>query len=111
ATAIGYTVSIIINLVVIKAFTSYSYRVVFRRTLLILLFNLLMSVGVAVVYQLLKLFMNPASKLQSLIMIAICAFVGASVYFYLSYRTKLIGKMFGNRAALLGKKLRLSRGS
>jgi O-antigen/teichoic acid export membrane protein len=110
ATAIGYIVSIIINLVVIKSFTSYSYRVVFRRTVLILLFNLLMSVGVIAAYHLLKLFMNPASKIQALIMIGICAFVGASVYFYLSYRTKLIGKLFGKRVASFGKKLRISRG-
>lgn len=110
ATAIGYMVSIIINLVVIKAFTSYSYRVVFRRTVLILLFNLIMSICVIIAYHLLAHFLNPASKLQALIIIGICALVGASVYFYLSYRTKLIGKMFGKKATLLGKKLRISRG-
>jgi hypothetical protein len=66
-----------------------------------------MFVGTFATYKLLLLFLSPASKSQSLIIIGICALVGAGIYVFLSYRTKLVYLLFGQRAEKIKQKLRL----
>jgi O-antigen/teichoic acid export membrane protein len=107
ATALGYTVAILINLFVIKSYAKYRFRFVFRRSLLIVLFTAVMYIGTMITYKLVLLFLSPDSKVESLVIIGICAIVGAGIYFYLSYRTKLVYLLFGTRADKIKQKLRL----
>lgn len=107
ATALGYLAAIAINLFVIHYFARYSYRFVLRRTILIGLFTVVMSVVTRGVFQLLSLLLAPDLRLQALIIILICAVVGAGVYFYLSFRSKLVYFLFGTKADKLKQKLRL----
>ena len=107
ATALGYLAAILINMYVIKSHAKYPFRLVVRRGILIILFTVLMFIGTELSYQLLLLFLSPESKTQSLIIILISALVGAGIYIYLSYRTKLIYFLFGDRAIKVKKKLRL----
>jgi O-antigen/teichoic acid export membrane protein len=107
ATAIGYTAAILINMYVIKSKSNYPYKLVLRRGALIILFTLLMFIGTELTYQLLLLIFSPESKAQSLLIIAISAIVGAGIYIYLSYRSKLIYFLFGDRAVKIKQKLRL----
>ncbi|MGG5252603.1 putative polysaccharide biosynthesis protein [Neobacillus sp. SM06] len=108
ATAIGYSAAILINLIVIKVFSRYPFRLVYRRSLLIVIFAGLMWIGTEVTYKLLLLFMSPASsKIQSLIIILVCGAVGAGIYFYLSLKSKLAYRLFGSRVDSIKRKLRL----
>ena len=83
ATALGYTAAIVINLIVIKTFSGYRFRLVWRRSLLIVIFAGLMWAGTEIVYKLLLLFLSPASKGQSVLLILISAGVGRCNLFLL----------------------------
>ncbi len=107
ATAIGYTASIIINLVVIKMYSRYPFRLVLRRCTLIVMFSGVMWAATEMTLKLLELFLNPESKAQSMIMIIICVFVGAGIYFYLGLKSKLAYRLFGSRIERITRKLRL----
>ena len=107
ATALGYTAAIVINLIVIKSFSGYRYLLVWRRGLLIVIFAGLMWGGTEIVYKLLLLFLSPASKGQSVLLILISAGVGAVIYFYVGLKSGLVNRLFGNRVDRLKQKLRL----
>lgn len=107
ATGLGYLVAVIINLIVIRWYANYSLRFVLRRNILIFLFALFMAIVTFAVYQVLGLFLSPASTLQALVIIIFCAVCGAFTYFYLGYRSKLIFILFGERANRLFRRLRL----
>lgn len=107
ATALGYLAAILINLFVIKKFAGYSFKFVGRRVLLIFIFSGLMGIATFAVYQGITLWLSPVSKVNSIIIVVLCAFVGAGIYFYLGFRTKLIYYLFGDKVDRLKKKLRL----
>lgn len=107
ATALGYIAAISINMFVIRKFAGYHFRLVVRRSLLIIIFGGLMWAGTGIVYKLLLLFLSPASKGQSLIIIFVSAGVGAVIYFYLGIKSGLVNKLFGDRVDRLKQKLRL----
>ncbi|MGE8206268.1 putative polysaccharide biosynthesis protein [Heyndrickxia sp. NPDC080065] len=107
ATALGYSVSILINLIVIKIFADYPFKTIIRRTILIGLMNAVMAVSVIVVYKAVTLILSPESKLQSLIIVLICGTVGVIVYGYLGLRSKLADKLFGTRIQKLKSKLHI----
>ncbi|MGD6840960.1 putative polysaccharide biosynthesis protein [Bacillus infantis] len=107
ATTLGYTAAILINLYVIRTYAEYPFRLVVRRSLLIILFTAFMFAGTALSYKLLTLFLSPASTIQSLIIIFICAGIGAAIYFYLAFRTRLIYFLFGQRVEKIKQMLRL----
>ncbi len=107
ATAIGYIAAISINLYVIKKFAEYPFKLVLRRSLLIGLFTSAMFIGTGIVYKLLTLFLSPAEKFSSLLLVVICAVVGVVIYFYLSYKSRLVNILLGDKVARAMKKLRL----
>ncbi|WP_066063326.1 putative polysaccharide biosynthesis protein [Neobacillus soli] len=107
ATALGYTAAILINLIVIKTFSGYRFRLVWRRSLLIVIFAGMMWAGTAIVYKLLSLFLSPASKGQSVLIILVSAGVGAVIYFYLGLKSGLVNRLFGDRVDRIKQKLRL----
>lgn len=107
ATALGYTAAIVINLFVIKIYSQYPYRIVFRRCVLIIIFAGIMWAGTEITLKVLYIFLSTESKVQSILIIAICAVVGGAIYFYLSLKTKLVYRLFGNKVEHIMKKLRL----
>jgi O-antigen/teichoic acid export membrane protein len=107
ATALGYTAAIVINMLVIKTFARYPMGFVARRITLIIVFSGLMAGVTLAFYEVLVQFLSPAAKFQSIILIAISAMVGAAVYFYLGFRTKLVDRLFGDRVTKIKRKLRL----
>lgn len=107
ATTLGYSAAIIINLIVIRYFSKYRFRLVFRRGLLIVIFTFIMYIATKLMYTGLTLFMSPEVKIQALIIVVICALVGAGVYFYLGLKSKLVNFLFGNRVDKIKQKLRL----
>lgn len=111
ATALGYATAITINLIVIKYFSKYQYQLVFRRSLLIVFFSIIMLLVAGGIYQLLALFLSSDVRMQALIMIFISAIGGASIYFYLAWRTKLVHLLFGPQVDKITNKLRLKQRS
>lgn len=107
ATTLGYTVSILINLGVIKAYAQYSFKIVIRRSILILGFSVIMYIVTTNVYKILQLFLSTESVFASLLMVVIVAAFGVLIYVYLAYRSKLIYRIFGNQAVRIKQKLRL----
>ncbi|MCU9614261.1 polysaccharide biosynthesis protein [Caldibacillus lycopersici] len=105
ATIIGYLTAIIINLFVIRYYANYHYRLVFRRGILIIIFNMIMVITVFFVYKILLLFLSPEYSIQSLIIIAICAIFGMAVYFYLSVKSRLIYFLFPEQMSSLKRRL------
>lgn len=107
ATALGFIVATIIHLFVIKKFAGYRYRFVFRRVLFICIMTTFMYVITFGIYKLLLLFLSPDVRWQSVVIITICALVGASVYFYMANRTRMLQLLFGSRVDQVKQKLRL----
>lgn len=107
ATTIGYAVAILINLYVIKKYARYQFRLILRRTMFIGALNAVMAGVVLVLYAVLVKFLSPETGFQSIILVAICGGVGALVYFYLSLRSKLADKLFGDKISKIRSKLRI----
>ncbi|KAB7705856.1 oligosaccharide flippase family protein [Bacillus aerolatus] len=104
ATAIGYSASIIINLLVIRHYAGYSLRSVAGKIGQIVLFNAIMAAVVFAAYAGLNPLFDAGSKVQGTVLIAICAVIGAAVYFFLSLRTGLADGLFGARLDRLKNK-------
>jgi O-antigen/teichoic acid export membrane protein len=106
ATGIGYTVSVVINLWAIKKFTGFDYTMVLRRSMLMIIFNIAMIVGVIAVLYFLQGFVPYSDgRLQAIIVVGVSAIVGAGIYFFLSYRSNLLMYLFGNRFSFLNRKV------
>lgn len=109
ATAIGYSASIIINLLVIKYYANYSLRSISRKIAQILMFNVMMAVAVVSVYAFISPLFHIESKVQATMLIGICAVIGATIYFVLSLRAGLTDVLLGSKLDSLKKKLQRSR--
>ncbi|KGR74728.1 putative polysaccharide biosynthesis protein [Ureibacillus manganicus] len=108
ATAIGYGVSIIINLFVIKKVLNYRSKMVKRRILLIVILSIIMAIAVFITQKLLIAIMGPVEgKLSAIIISVICVGVGIAVYGILSFKLGLAQKMLGERITKLAAKVGL----
>ena len=107
ATALGYGAAIIINLIVIKTYAQYPFRLVWRRSLLIVIFTFIMFTGVVGTYKGFTLFLSPESVWQSLCMILVSATVGVIIYGYLALKSRLVNFLFGEKVDRLKEKLHL----
>jgi O-antigen/teichoic acid export membrane protein len=109
ATALGYTAAILINFYVIKKYARYPFLLIWRRSLLIFIFAAIMWAGTGLTYKFLLLFLSPALKMQSIIIIIISAIVGAAIYFYLGSKSGLTKRLLGERFDRILSKLRIPR--
>lgn len=107
ATALGYVAAVIINLIVIRTFTHYSFTLVWRRSLLIIIFTTIMMAVSGGMYKVISLFLTPQSVWQSILMVLVCAVVGVIVYGYLGLRSKLADLLFGQKINKIKQKLHL----
>lgn len=107
ATVLGYLAAILINLIAIKYFSKYRFRLVVRRGMLIIIFTGIMYGATKIAYLLLTMFLSPESKWQALVLVILCGVMGAGLYFYLGLKSKLINFLFGNRVDKLKEKLHL----
>ncbi|CAM3150159.1 polysaccharide biosynthesis protein [Filibacter tadaridae] len=107
ATAIGYTIAIGINIVIITKTLHYRSKMVFRRIILIGIFNLIMFISVFITLKGLTAISVADGKIQALLYIFICAAVGGIIYGYLSLKTGLAQKLFGDRLKRITNKLGL----
>src|SRR5690606_37883809 len=98
-----------VNMYVIKKTLSYKSKMVMRRLILIGLLNIVMLVVVVATLKGLTAISPAEGKMQSFFYILICAAIGAAIYGYLSFKTGLAQKLFGDRLTRLTNKLGLGR--
>ena len=92
---------------VIYYFTGFKYNIVFKRTLLILIFTGIMAISVTFALWIASFVLDGTNRLQSLPLIVIGVVVGAFVYFALAMKSKLAHRLFGTRIQKIQKKLGL----
>ena len=109
ATAIGYSVAVGVNIVVITKTLHYRSTMVFRRLILIGILNLVMLVAVVFTLKGLTAISPAEGKIHAFFYILICAVIGAAIYGYLSLRTGLAQKLFGDKLTRLTNKLGFGR--
>ncbi|KIL75703.1 polysaccharide biosynthesis protein [Bacillus badius] len=109
ATAIGYGASIIINLLVIRYYADYSLRSIAGKIGQIAWYNIIMAAAVLLLYFVMHPLLNADSKIQSTLLIAICAIAGAAVYFFFSFRSGLADALFGTRLNGLKNKFKRAK--
>lgn len=97
ATIIGYSVAIAMNIGVIMVTMNYRSSMVVRRIMLILLINAVMAAVVLLTLAGLDLFIDMDTKIQSIIRILIVGGIGGAVYGFISLRTGIAQKIFGER--------------
>lgn len=108
ATSVGYLTAITLNFLVIRYFLAYETKMLFRRLILIVALTAVMLVLAFFTKELLELFLNPDSKLQSIVIIAGAAGVGAAFYGFVSLKLGLAQKLFGERLTRFTRKLGIS---
>lgn len=108
ATSVGYLTAITLNFLVIRYFLEYETKMLFRRLVLIVALTAVMLVLAFFTKELLQLFLNPDSKLQSIVIIAGAAGVGAAFYGFVSLKLGLAQKLFGERLTRFTRKLGIS---
>lgn len=101
ATDLGYTVSIIINLIVIGKIANYRYKFIAKRFLLISLFTLIMGLGI----KLLFVFTGsmPATRVEAFIYSVLGVAIGGLIYLLLSLKSGLFKQVLGTRIPFLGR--------
>lgn len=104
ATAIGYSVAVGLNIIVIKKALNYKSEMVIRRVVLIVIFNGIMLGGVWLTITGLNALHEPVGRWQALFYILICGAVGAAIYGFLSLKSGLAQKLFGDRLTRITKR-------
>ena len=105
ATALGYGVTIAINIVVIHKTLDYKSTMVKRRILLIFILSGIMAAGVAGVIALLNTFLTADTKMMALIYCLVGAGVGTAIYGFISLRLGLAQKLLGAKVIKIANKL------
>ncbi len=102
ATGIGYLGSVIYSLAMIKRHSSFSYRMVVKRSALMVVISFLMLVGINLILWV----SNPwlvfsDGRWEAIVLTLLGVLTGSCIYLYLSYRTNLAGKLLGARFSVL----------
>ena len=109
ATAIGYAVTILINLVVIVRVLKYRSPQLVKRVFTILLLTAIMALNVYVASRLMGLWLPHDTKLQAIVHLAVTVAFGLFVYGFLSYKIGLAQQLLGKRLDGVLRKLRLKK--
>ncbi|HBJ8752322.1 TPA: oligosaccharide flippase family protein [Listeria monocytogenes] len=107
ATGIGYAVSCIFMLLIIKKYVRFSFKVILRRTVLFFGMTALMGLVVIALYIMMSNFVSTDRKIPALMITIVCGGVGAIFYGYMAFKLHLSDKLFGPRGTRLREKLRI----
>lgn len=98
ATALGYIASLLYGFIMIKRHAGYSYKILVKRTVLMLVLSAIMGIAVKIVQWVLGFFISyQDGQLQATIVVVIAAAVGGAVYLYCGYRLGFLQKILGRR--------------
>ncbi|MCY8660339.1 lipid II flippase MurJ, partial [Bacillus spizizenii] len=98
ATALGYIASLLYGFIMIKRHAGYSYKILVKRTVLMLVLSAIMGIAVKIVQWVLSFFISyQDGQVQAAIVVVIAAAVGGAVYLYCGYRLGFLQKILGRR--------------
>ncbi|WP_010678479.1 putative polysaccharide biosynthesis protein [Bacillus timonensis] len=104
ATALGYTVAIAYCFWMISRHAGYNYSMFARRSLLMAIFATFMAFAIFLIEWLLSFVVSyDNGRMQSVLVLIVGIAVGAVVYLYLAYRSRLLEVLIGNRFAFLSR--------
>lgn len=105
ATAVSFLASILYSFVMIKRHAKFSFKVLMKRTMFILLLTVFMALALSVLQSVLGIFINyKASRAAASIVLLISVAGGAAVYLYLAYKSHLLERLMGSRLTFLKRK-------
>lgn len=107
ATACGYMVAIVLNMFAISKTLHYKSTMVLRRIILIVMINVIMLSLVFISRWGIERLFIVDSKIEALLVILVCAAIGAAFYGYVTLRLGLAQKLFGERLTKYTKKFGL----
>ncbi|MGY3750016.1 putative polysaccharide biosynthesis protein [Vagococcus acidifermentans] len=108
SSAAGFLITCYLMLKSVHTLTRFNLSLTARRTLLIFIFSLVMVIGTWLMRSFLYLFLSPASKIQSFIIILLVVAVGVAIYGFLSLKVRLADKLLGNKVSHIRRKLKIS---
>lgn len=104
STALGYTVAILYCFWMIARHAGYKYSMFARRSLLMAIFATVMALAIFLVGWLLSFVVGfENGRVQSVFVLLVGVVVGAAVYLFLAYRSRLLEVLLGNRFAFLSR--------
>lgn len=104
STALGYTVAILYCFWMIARHAGYKYSMFARRSLLMAIFATLMALTIFLVGWLLSFVVGfENGRVQSVFVLLVGVVVGAAVYLFLAYRSRLLEVLLGNRFSFLSR--------
>ncbi len=103
STAIGYILSVSINVWAIGKFAQYDYTYLLKRILLVFLFTVTMGIAVVIMNAGLQLWFPLTTRLNAFIVLIPTVLSGVIVYMYMSIRSGLAGQILGHRFKVLNK--------
>ncbi|KHF39690.1 putative polysaccharide biosynthesis protein [Halalkalibacter okhensis] len=110
ATYVGYTASIVITVWAIGKHADFSYKLIAKRAILIMVFTAVMAVGVMIANVGMQHLLPITTQIRAFPSLVVGVIVGAAIYLYLSYRSNLAGQVLGARFKFLNKKKQQQRG-
>ncbi len=103
-TMLAVFVALTINLVRIKSSIGFSYKEVFRRLLLVLLFSFIMLIGlVGFKYIMNMMFNYQDSRFGVSVILVLGVGLGGLIYFILAYKSTLLEKTLGGKIGFLDR--------
>ncbi|WP_044893347.1 putative polysaccharide biosynthesis protein [Bacillus alveayuensis] len=98
ATALGFSCSLLYSFAMIKRHAGYAYKQFMKRSVLMGIFTICMSIAVLAVYSVLSLFMDfRDGKMEAAMILFISVASGAGTYLYLASYSGLLQLLVGSR--------------
>lgn len=105
-TAIALGIGVVLNLWIIKKYGEFHISPLIKPLMQIGFYTVVMLLAVEVVYLILLFSLDVQNKVDSIIILAVTVPVGAFVYIFLSFRSRLADEILGARADKIRQKLR-----
>ena len=106
STIIALSCGVIFNFYIIKKYGRFSVRKILTPLMQILAYSLIMLLAVEIVYGLFALSLDLTVRLNSIITLAVCVIVGASIYMIIVFKSGLADRVLGDRAEKIRSRVR-----
>jgi O-antigen/teichoic acid export membrane protein len=104
ATAIGLSIAVILNFIRIKVTIEYPFKQLIKRTILILIFVVIMGTIIFIIKLILgAIFSYEDTRFGLALMLTLGVVFGGYVYLWFAYKSTLLERVFGERVRKLGK--------
>lgn len=99
-TALASGIAVVLNLVHIKKSISFSYKQLFKRTILILIFTAIMVIAIWIVKIILEFIIPADTRMGVIIHLMVGVMAGGGVYLYLAHISTLLERVLGKRISI-----------